>query len=297
MYDTFHISHTLETVPKNIEALVEKPIQYLGLKWLPTYNSFQDVNGYRANIGNLDLRLKNGVIKVKNSLQKFYMGNNYKSFSYAQVVEAIKELDKQLPFDVYKAKVSYIAVGVVIPEKAQPILDTWLSYNGKIAFPMISNNKQYGKKFYLTEYNLKGYNKTVEVYDHNRIKLTEDLFRLELEIKTRNLNKRKNPIGIYTVADLVDKTKFSQLGAELMAKYQKIEKKQEIPLQQLNNKEKEVLALFQNQTILAQYKIDHKDSYKKKKPNYNQLKKKANNEYLSDVQKAIQVQFDYCINN
>ena len=297
MDDTVHISHTLDTVPKNIEALVEKPVQYLGLKWLPTYNKFQDVNGYRANIGNLDLRLKNGVIYIKNSLQKFYMGNNYKSFSYTQVVEAFKVLDKLLPFNVYKAKVSYIAVGVVILEKAQPILDTWLSYNGKIAFPMISRNKQYGKKIHSTDYNLKGYNKTVEVYDHNRIKLTEDLFRLELEIKTRNLNKRKNPIGIYTVADLVDKSKFSQLGAELMAKYQKIEKKQEIPLQQLNNKEKEVLALFQNQTILAQYKIDHKDSYKKKKATYNQLKKKANNEYLSDIQEAIQVQIDYCINN
>ena len=64
MYDTFHISHTLETVPKNIEALVEKPIQYLRLKWLPTYNKFQEVNGYRANISNLDLRLKNGVIYI-----------------------------------------------------------------------------------------------------------------------------------------------------------------------------------------------------------------------------------------
>jgi hypothetical protein len=297
VYDTFHISHTLETVPKNIEVLVEKPIQYLGLKWLPMYNKFQDVNGYRANIGNLDLRLKGGVIVIKNSLQKFYMGNNYKSFSYAQVVEAIKELDKQLPFNVYKAKVSYIAVGVVISEKAQPILDTWLSYNGKMAFPMISNNKQYGKKYYLTEYNLKGYDKTVEVYDHNRIRLSEDLFRLELEIKTRNLNKRKNPIGIYTVADLVDKKKFSQLGAELMAKYKLIEKRQEIPLHQLNNKEKEVLALFQNQTILAQYKIDHKDSHKKKRAVYNQLKKKSNNEYLYDIQNTIQEQINYSINN
>ena len=41
---------------------------------------------------------------------------------------------------------------------------------------------------------------------------------------------------------------------ELFSKHEQIEKKQSIPLSKLNNKEKEVIALFQNQDILKQYK-------------------------------------------
>jgi hypothetical protein len=153
---------------------------------------------------------------------------------------------------------------------------------------MLGANKQYGKKFYLTDYNVKGYDKTFEVKTHVRIKLNKPLFRFELEIYTRNLNKRKNPIGIYTVRDLIDKEKYQMLADELLDKYDKIEKKQSIPLSQLNNKEKEVLALFQNQEILRQYKIDHFETFGNRRKVYNKLKELSNNIHLIYIKQQLE---------
>ena len=64
---------------------------------------------------------------------------------------------------------------------------------------MLGANKQYSKKFYLSDYNVKGYDKTFEVKTHNRIKLGKPIFRFEPEIYTHNLNKRKNPFNMHTV--------------------------------------------------------------------------------------------------
>ena len=288
MYDTIKIKYRVTNLPKEVLEQQEKSFVWKGLKWCPTYNDkTKKVNGYKTSVNNLNLRLKGDTIFCNNSLQKWYMGNNYEVFTYSQVVEALKKLNSVLPFNVYNANIHYVAVGTVIEEKAQPILDPWLSLNGKAPIPMLGANKQYGKKFYLTDYQVKGYDKTFEVKTHNRIKIGKPIFRFELEIYTRNLNNRKNAIGIYTVKDLIDKKKYKMLADELMSKYDKIEKQQSIPLSQLTNKEKEVLALFQNQEILKQYKIDHSETYGNRRKVYNKIKNLSNNKQLAHINEQI----------
>ena len=289
MYDTLKIKHRVTNLPKEVLEQKEASFIWKGLKWCPTYNDkTKEVNGYKTSVNNLDLRLKGNTIFCNNSLQKWYMGNNYELFTYSQVVKALKKLNSVLPFNVYNANIHYLAVGTVIEEEAKPILDAWLSLNGKTSNPMLGANKQYGKKFYLSEYNVKGYDKTFEVKTHERIKLNKPLFRFELEIYTRNLNNRKNAIGIYTVKDLIDKKKYKMLAEELMSKYNKIEKQQSIPLSQLTNKEKEVLALFQNQEILQQYKKDHSETYRNRRKVYNKLKTLSNNAHLNNIKQQLE---------
>jgi hypothetical protein len=289
LYDTLKIKYQVTNLPIEVLEQREESFIWKGIKWCPTYNDkTQKVNGYKTSVDNLDLRLKGSTIFCNNSLQKWYMGNNYEPFAYSQVVRALKKLDSILPFNVYNANIHYLAVGTIIEEEAKPILDPWLSLNGKQPIPMLGANKQYGKKFYLSDYNVKGYDKTFEAKTHERIKLSKLLFRFELEIYTRNLNKRKNPIGIYTVRDLIDKEKYQMLADELMSKYEKIEKQQSIPLSQLNNKEKEVLALFQNQEILRQYKIDHFETFGNRRKVYNKLKKLSNNMHLIYIKQQLE---------
>ncbi|AUC84783.1 hypothetical protein CW731_05505 [Polaribacter sp. ALD11] len=296
MYDTIKIKYRVTNLPIEVLEQKEKPFIWKGLKWCPTYNDkTKKVNGYKTSVSNLDLRLKGNTIFCNNSLQKWYMGNNYEPFIYSQVVDALLKLDSILPFNIYEANIHYVAVGVVIEEEAKPILDTWLSLNGKPPIPMLGANKQYGKKFYLSDYNVKGYDKTFEVKTHNRIKLSKPLFRFELEIYTRNLNKRKNSIGIYTVKDLIDKEKYKMLADELLNKYEKIEKKQSIPLSKLNNKEKETLALFQNQEILKQYKIDHFETFGNRRTVYNRIKKLSNNKHLNYINEQLKKNLKYTL--
>ena len=289
MYDTLKIKHQVNQLPKEVIEQQESPFFWKGLKWTPIFNKkTNQVKAYETTVSNLRLELKGNIISCNNSLQKWYMGNNYELFTYSQVVKALKKLNSVLPFNVYNANIHYLAVGTVIEEEAKPILDAWLSLNGKTSNPMLGANKQYGKKFYLSEYNVKGYDKTFEVKTHERIKLNKPLFRFELEIYTRNLNNRKNAIGIYTVKDLIDKKKYKMLAEELMSKYNKIEKQQSIPLSQLTNKEKEVLALFQNQEILQQYKKDHSETYRNRRKVYNKLKTLSNNAHLNNIKQQLE---------
>jgi hypothetical protein len=284
LYDTLKIKHQVIQLPKEVIEQQEQPFFWKGLKWIPIFNKkTNQVKAYETNVSNLKLELKGNTISCNNSLQKWYMGNNYELFTYSAVVKALEKLDSVLPFNVYKANIHYLAVGTVIEEEAKPILDPWLSLNGKTSIPMLGANKQYGKKFYFTDYNVKGYDKTFEVKTHDRNTIGKSIFRFELEIYTRNLNKRKNFIGIYTVKDLIDKNKFKMLTDELFDKYDKIEKKLSVALSQLNNKEKEVLALFQNQEILKQYKIDHFETYGNRRKVYNKLKKLSNNKQLAHI--------------
>ena len=290
MYDTLKIKHQVIQLPKEVIEQQEQPFFWKGLKWIPIFNKkTNQVKAYETNVSNLKLELKGNTISCNNSLQKWYMGNNYELFTYSAVVKALSKLDSVLPFNVYKANIHYLAVGTVIEEEAKPILDPWLSLNGKQPIPMLGANKQYGKKFYLTDYNVKGYDKTFEVKTHDRNTIGKSIFRFELEIYTRNLNNRKNSIGIYTVKDLIDKEKYQMLADELMSKYEKIEKQQTIPLSQLTNKEKEVLALFQNQEILQQYKIDHSETFSNRRKVYNRIKKLSNNQYLMHVKEQLKI--------
>ena len=296
MYDTIKIKHQVNQLPKEVIEQQESPFFWKGLKWIPIFNKkTNQVKAYETTVSNLKLELKGNIISCNNSLQKWYMGNNYELFTYSQVVKALEKLDSILPFNVYNANIHYLAVGTVIEESAQPILNPWLSLNGKTAIPMLGANKQYGKKFYLTDYTVKGYDKTFEVKTHERIKIGKPIFRFELEIYTRNLNKRKNPIGIYTVKNLIDKKKYQMLADELLSKYDKIEKQQSIPLSQLNNKEKEVLALFQNQEILQQYKIDHSETFSNRRKVYNRIKKLSNDKYLIHIKEQLKTSIKHTL--
>lgn len=290
MYDTLKIKYRVTNLPNEVLEQKEVSFTWYGLRWFPTYNNkTKKVNGYKTSVNNLDLCLKGNTIFCYNSLQKWYLGNNYESFTYSQVVKALEELNNDLPFNVYEASIHYLAIGLVIEEEAEPILDTWLTFNNKESTPMLGVNKKYGKKYFLTDYNVKGYDKSFEVKTHDRINLNKSLFRFELEIYTRNFNNRKNPIGINKVKDLIDKFKFKRLTKELLSKYNKIEKQQSIPLSKLNNKEKEILALFQNQEILKQYKKDHFESYSKKRTVYNRLKNLSNNMYLFHIREKLNI--------
>ena len=85
------------------------------------------------------------------------------------------------------------------------------------------------------------------------------------------------------------------LADELMSKYEKIEKQQSIPLSQLSNKEKETLALFQNQEILKQYKIDHFDTFSNRRTVYNRIKKLSNNKHLNYIKEQLKTSLKHTL--
>jgi hypothetical protein len=278
---------------------LKEPFEWYGLLWKPKFNKFGYPVAYYSELKNLNLIIRGTELSIINSLQKFYMDNNYNSFSYSQVIEAFKKLNNLLPLNIYTASVKKIAIGTVIQEDCNQILNTWVSVSNKKALPMLSRNKRYGLKYFLTEYDIKGYNKTTEVKHHNNINLDKQHFRFEVEIKrVNNVNREKNKIGIYSVQDLINPIKYQKLGQLLINNYQKIKKKPALNWCNTTIKEKRLIATFKDIEVLNSIKKQHPDSYKKDRKQYKALLNKLNdNNYQNSIINKLNQQIQFSINN
>ena len=289
----------LNQLPIQIEKGYKEPFEWCGLLWIPKFNKFGSLTTYYSELKNLNLTIRDNEFTITNSLQKFYMDNNYNSFTYNQVVDAFEQLNNCLPFIIYEATVKKIAMGLVIQETANPILNTWINFSNKSPIPMLSRNKTYGLKYFLTEYNIKGYDKTKEVSHHNNINLNQEYFRFEVEVKRmNNLNRGKNQIGIYTVQDLLNPIKYEKLANYLIDKYSKIGKKPTINLNETTLKEKRLIASFKDFDVLNSIKIQHPNSYKKDRKEYKNLTLKLNdNTFQKSIIQKLNHQIQYSITN
>lgn len=297
MYDTTKIVKIIDQLPKEAVARAKTPFEWNNCLWLPRFNKYGEITTYESNINNLKLWLRGSELTICNSLQKFYMQNNYQAFSYCQVQDAIAKLDAYFDFDLYGAEVKKTAVAVVIAEEEDNTFKNWLEYKGNKPILMRNSTKVYGAHFKGTNYNIKGYDKTYQTKAESDVRLAESFIRFELEAYKRYFNNRKYPIGIYTVADLVDKKKFNALGNELVKVYDTIKKQPIINYKDLQPKEISLLAAMSNEATFKGLKKYHPHTFKLFRKEYSKLLKSNNNETLENtIRDKIIHQINYCKN-
>lgn len=277
----------------------ETPFDWYGIRWIPHYKESNIPIYYKSHFKNMHLRIIGDQLMVRNSLHKSYYGNNYSPFSYSQMVKSIILLDSALPINIYNSKISKLSAGVVIEENPQKVLNEWKYFLGKEYLPMKNKNKIYGAKYYLTDYQIKGYDKTFEVQQHNQINLNKPYFRFEIDnCKPKILNNKTNNIGINTVNDLLDREKFIKLGQMVVNKYIQIEKLPKLDLSNLDIKEKVLYASMINYEIKESIKKQHQDTYKKYRKRYNEIRNNLDNsDFQNQVIQKIKHQINYSINN
>lgn len=299
MIDTFNIENTIQVLPKEIIESKETPFDWYGIRWIPHYKESNIPIYYKSHFKNMHLRIIGDQLIVRNSLHKSYYGNNYMPFTFSQVVNAITLLDNVLPINIYNSKISKISAGVVINENPQKILNEWKYFLGKEYLPMKNKNQIYGAKYFLTDYQIKGYDKTFEVKKHNQVDLKKPYFRFEVDnCKPKILNNKTNNIGINTVNDLLDKEKFIKLGQMVVNKYIQIEKLPKLDLSKLDIKEKVLYASMINYEIKESIKKQHQDTYKKYRKKYNEIRNNLDNsEFQNQVINKLKDRINYSINN
>ena len=298
MFDTIRIKNKLVKVPKEVQRLTKTPFNWKGFEWVPIFGNNNFPRCYTSKQKNLQLKIENNYLYVTNSLQKFYKGNNYTSFTYQEVLKAVYLLNKTLPIDIYTADIIKLSVGVIINKNPKLILDEWISYATKPYAPMMRKNKIYGSKFHLTDYYLKGYDKKFEVKNHNQINLDRDTFRFEIEGKTKYFNNKTNKVNVYKVNDLIEYSKFKKLGNLLLVKYLEIEKLPKLDLSKCSLKEKRMIASFTNYNILESIKKQHPETYKKDRKSYNKMMNNLNNSaFQNQVINQLKDQINYSMNN
>lgn len=300
MYDTTKIVKYLNEPPTDnlTEEEKGKPFRWNNLLWLPRFHTDGFVNSYYVKFENLYFSLIGSELTITNSLQKFYMQNNYEAFTFSDVQKAVKKLDAYFDFSIYDAEVKNTSVAVVIKENEDNTFNNWLEYKGNKPLVMRNNAKVYGANFKSTYYNVKGYDKTYQTKTSTNVTLKENFIRFELEGKARYFNNRKDSIGIHKVSDLVDKTKFDALGNELLKVYDTIKKQPIIEYQNLQPKEIRLLATMSNNDCFRGLKKHHKETFKKDRIMYSKLLKTiADSDLENKIREKIKNQIIYCQNN
>lgn len=298
MYDTTKIVKLIDKLPKEAVTRAKEPFHWNNCLWLPRFNKYGEVTTYESNIFNLKLWLRGSELTICNSLQKFYMQNNYNAFSFCQVKEAISMLNDYFDFNLYNAEVKKTAVGLVIGEQEDNTFKNWLEYKGNKPILMRNSTKVYGAHFKGTNYNIKGYNKTYQTKTESNTTLSKNLIRFELEVNSRHLNNRKHPIGIYIVADLVNKSKFDALTDELLNVYDTIKKQPIINYQKLKPKEILLLGAMKDKDSFNGLKKYHKHSFKLLRKDYSKLIDSiADVELENSIRSKVLEQINYCKNN
>lgn len=136
---------------------------------------------------------------------------------------------------------------------------------------MIKNNRVYGSEFRQTNNKFKAYDKTFEANKTSGVKLNEQLMRVELKGNYRYFNNRKNPIGIYTVQDLIDPIKYKLLANELLNFYSSIKKNTNFDFSKCSTKETRLYGYMNYVDTAKAMKRNHKETYKKDRSQYLKL--------------------------
>lgn len=298
LLDTTNMAIKVLKPAKEVLELSEAPFNWEGFRWVPNFRN-GIVHKYESKYQNLKLELKEDQMFIKNSLQKSFLKNNYQTYTYSQVQDAFKQLDTLFPFSIYDCSLTFISMGMVIQEELNSFYNNWLEYKGKAPLVMRNGHKIYGAHFKSTNYNIKAYEKTYQVKKATGIDLKASYMRYEIEAKPIYFNNRKNSIGIYSVADLVDKDKYQQLANELLVVYQNIKKQPVINYQILKPENIKLLATYSNTDASNGLKQHHKYTFKKERKIYLKLVREFGKNNIAETEffNKLNQQIQYSINN
>lgn len=298
MYDTIKSKTVIDNLPKVFFANKLQNVDWAGFLWRPIQNKKANVIGFQSELQNIHLKLYGSELQIENSLQKFFMGNNYQDFTFTQVLTALDTLNNHLPVDIYKTSLSRADVGVVINHDTTQETDRWIDYKSTLPIPMIKGNVIYGKEIRKTNYKFKAYNKTFETKKTADIKLEEQLMRVELKGNYRYFNNRANPLGIYTVQDLINPIKYNLLANELLNFYESINKKTNLDFSDWSAKETRVYGYMNYADSAKAMKLHHKETHKKERGQYLKLLSKHKDaEQEKTVFNKLKAKVDFSIRN
>ncbi|TLX24044.1 hypothetical protein FE904_18310 [Chryseobacterium indologenes] len=302
MYDNFKVEYSQKFILKDIVS--SEPFDAFGYKFHPQCNPSGKYLYHRTSIENeLMIKIwKDGRMTIENSLHKFWKGNNYSDFILSEIRQSIEKIEDvlHLPSEGFILRSLETAINF---ETLLPFHLLLSSYR-KNPFDLLRSSKTiYGKKCYMTDYNLKGYNKFLEVSlnSHStfedRLNVTKNLNRFEIDYKRmRGLNSK----NIIYLSDLTKSSSLISLGEGLLNFFDQIEMNKNYDYNILTSRERELFFAGKDPAFWEVEKMN-KNTRKKKMAKYSQLKKKLENALEKDpqqeIRKLIKDKIDFLLSN
>lgn len=185
----------------------------------------------KAKYHNLEFIIHDSnLLVIQGSLHKYKNDGyyNYDDFSYSQIVKVLNELSMKFNFSLNKSVLRNFEVGVnIVPAKSsKDVLCDLLAHKNR-KFKDVSRTGGNIRQAEYQQYRLKVYDKG------QQNNLVNQILRVELSF---NRMQKMNDIGLYTLADLLNKELYYKLGGLLRKEwrnvllYERAEQPNKIPL-------------------------------------------------------------------
>lgn len=288
MYDTVSIYKPYKP-PREVEYRTPEPFDWNGIIYVPNYcQGDGSVLNYKARVRNLQVTLTQFEINAKNSLHKFYSASNFNhaDYTWSNQNETIEELEDTLSINMRDARVAKLAYGVNISTDFEPW--RYFQYHVSKPFDKMKNRKgqEYGGKCSHSDYQIKCYDKA---FDAKRAGIKIDpLQRFEIEVDyMRHLTKRRQPINILKVEDLLDKELQWQLAFDLLKKMNQIHKLPSMDISHLKPNEKILLGAWNHEATLADLRRHNRESYKQMQRQVKKLREQLKSHQMEDFERDV----------
>lgn len=245
-----------------LNPIFYEPFEWKGLTFYPKFKK-GILQGFESEFRGLRIFLFNNKIKVSNSLAKFYKDNNYSDFSYSELRKAIAIicLKFEIAADCWEIKKMEFGFCIETLKPVRECLDFFSSFKEREFEKMKHNTNDYGRKCFMYEYALKIYDKNLHNYFMYNANLSSNLLRVEFCYN----QKRKLPKSIKTLADLLEKEKFSDLYKDFYNAFELVIYNEEIDFTNSTIEERMLLNASYNPNFLKnEIKIDKVEAYKLK---------------------------------
>lgn len=264
------------------------PFERNGITYYPTYRN-GEVFCFRADIRNMQVLLYPSVILLKNSIHKFYHGNNYGEFNRTEFIQSIDKLIDVTGFNWWEADVTRLEYGINLNfTPPNDIINSLILYKTKEFIPMITKTKRIGKKCEMTAYKLKCYNKTQYYKLVEKQSVPDNIIRFEIAVNNMAyLLKRTVPITIRNLRDLSKPEIMKSLLEDLLTKFKECVYSRNYNIESLTANEKKVYAIMVNPDLRRILKLHNPHTYRRDSKIFRDIiskGKKLNNTFLNELE-------------
>ncbi len=272
MIDTVNLHINIKP-PTEVTERIPERFLWQDITFNPVFTPRGFIRSYTGRLNNLYLTFNENGLYIGNSWHKYYHGKNWNDYTFTEIVATYNALNERFNGLIETAKIKRIDFGVNIKADPIQICGNWMYFRARSPLPMSYRNTVYGKRFIGTEYNFKGYNKTLEVKKQNYITLPDHITRVEKSVfRMRNLTHRKrNRIHLYTAKDLTNQSIIRQLAQDFLTTYQNIEKMSKVNFQELNTSQIKIVATMQNVAAREALRVNSNRTYKRYLSEYRKI--------------------------
>jgi hypothetical protein len=175
---------------------LESVEKLLGL--LPSEIDKSDSFIFTGKIRNLKVKYAGKRLMIDGSLHKFAKGNNFCLFTYEEAKSALIEISEIVGIPLNRFIVTKIELGlnIIMEETPKKYIDIIHSYQGNrfiLMSPLNRTSKLMGCRCNLSEYGVKFYDKTFEVFRTEKIAICErleipsNILRYEIQLSRKQL--------------------------------------------------------------------------------------------------------------